>query len=304
MEKGIYIVANDKVLDNAIALLNSLRLYDPDIPVVLIPFNSDYQQVAAVLTAQHQVSIFPDLPFLEEFTQAIGNIFPRDFLALPNKMRKLAAWFGPLQNFLYIDTDILLFRPITETLDYLSQADFICCDYHSVGRGLADVFSNEVIEQKIFTEVDLQDVFNSGFWGSKKGTITLEQMYTLLKTCAQHRAYFDFSSGTTDQPILNYLVLKAIASRLNLTKVVSAEPGSWAGSAHFQIVDHKPYDGETPLRYLHWAGTPMRTGGPYRELWEYYRYLHNPAERPLPAPPVSRSPWQTWVARMKRTLKR
>ncbi|NJM85111.1 MAG: hypothetical protein HC839_02360 [Leptolyngbyaceae cyanobacterium RM2_2_21] len=159
MEKGIYIVANDKVIENAIALLNSLRLHDPQLPVVLIPFNQDYGRAAAVLAEQHQVSLFPDLPFLEDFTQTIGTIFPKNFLALPNKMRKLAAWFGPLQNFLYIDTDILLFRPLAETLNYLSEADFICCDYHSAGRGLADVFSAQVLEQQIFTGAELQDVF-------------------------------------------------------------------------------------------------------------------------------------------------
>ncbi|NJM85112.1 MAG: methionine synthase, partial [Leptolyngbyaceae cyanobacterium RM2_2_21] len=59
-------------------------------------------------------------------------------------------------------------------------------------------------------------------------------MYALLQECAQHREYFDFSSGTTDQPLLNYLVLKAISSRLNLTKAIANEPGSWAGSPHFQ----------------------------------------------------------------------
>ena len=302
MESGIYIVANDKVADNAIALLNSLRLQDPDIPVVLIPFNQDYQRTAAILSELHQVTLFPDLPFLEDFTQTIGEIFPRDFLALPNKMRKLAAWFGPLQNFLYVDTDILLFRPITETLDFLAQADFICCDYHSTGRGLADVFSEQVLEQQIFSAAALQDVFNSGFWGSKKDTITLEQMYALLRECAQHREYFDFSSGTTDQPLMNYLVLQAIPSRLNLTQAVEHEPGSWAGSSHFQRKDHKLYDGETPLRYLHWAGTPMRTGGPYRDLWEYYRYLHNPGERPAAADTPPR--WRTWMTQLKQTLKK
>ncbi len=29
MSRGIYIVANDRVIDNAIALLNSIRYYDP-----------------------------------------------------------------------------------------------------------------------------------------------------------------------------------------------------------------------------------------------------------------------------------
>ncbi|NER81399.1 MAG: methionine synthase, partial [Leptolyngbya sp. SIO1D8] len=152
MSRGVYIVANDRVCDQAIALLSSLRLQDSDIPVVMIPFDENYQTVGPVLEEKFNVQIFPDLDFVETLTQDIANIFPRDFLKLPNKMRKLAVWFGPLEEFVYIDTDILLFQTITNTLDYFQQADFICCDFHHKGRGLADIFSSVVREQHIFTD--------------------------------------------------------------------------------------------------------------------------------------------------------
>lgn len=300
MTQGIYIVANDRVADNAISLLSSLRLYSPDMQVVMIPFDDHYHKVANLLAEHYQVEIFPDLTFLEEFTQTIADIFPRDFLKLPNKMRKLAAWFGPLDDFLYIDTDILVFRDLTETLNYLNQADFICCDYHHKGRGLSEVFSPLVIDQGIFTETDIRDVFNSGLWGSRKGALTLPRMTELLKECAAHREYFDFSTGTTDQPIMNYLVLKGIARRLNITKVNPREPGSWAGSSHFRELDHQLYDGDRPLRYLHWAGTPMRPGGPYRELWKYYRFrtVSTPLLNPPPQPESGiRSRLRRWLKR-------
>ncbi len=287
--RGVYIVANDKVSENAIALLSSLRLHDPDIPVFLIPFNDDYQIVAQRLAELYNVQIFPDLPFLDALTQEIGSIFPKDFLALPNKMRKLAAWFGPLDEFLYIDTDILFFTPVTDTLSYLEHADFIWCDYH-YKRGLEDVFSDVVPEQNIFDAESLTDVFNSGLWGSRKSALTLEQLYEVLRECAAHREYFDFSSGTTDQPIMNYLILKTMSRRLNVVKVNPGEPGSWGGSPHFERRSNVLFDGDRPLRYLHWAGTPMRAGGPYRDLWTYYRYLNDPAGKAYadanrPSPP-------------------
>ena len=280
MVRGVYIVANKKVGENAIALLASLRRHDPEVPVVMIPFNDDYQPLFQKLHTLYQVQLFPDLAFLETFTQKISDIFPRDFLALPNKMRKLAAWFGPLDEFLYVDTDILFFEPISRTLDYLQQADFICCDYHFKGRKLRDVFAPSVIERGLFPADIVNSVFNSGLWGSKKGAITLEQMYARLAECAQNRDYFDFSGGTTDQPIMNYLVLNTIENRLNITQVEPNEPGSWGGMKHFVARDHALYDGDTRLRYLHWAGTPMGPGGPYRDLWEYYRYLDEPEARP------------------------
>lgn len=274
MSRGIYIVANDRVMDNAIALLNSIRLYNGEVPIFLIPFNEDYHQVAEVLGRLHQVQIFPDLELVENFTQKVGEIFDRDFLKLPNKMRKLVAWFGPLEEFIYIDTDIIVFEDIAANLEKLSEVGFFCCDYHYSGQKLRNIFSPIVKEQNIFTDEELEDVFNSGFWGSKKGTITEQQMYDLLTECSQHREYFDFSQGVTDQPVLNYLVLKLIPKRGNLVKIPGGGPGSWGGSQHFQEKNHILYDRGKRLKYLHWAGTEMKPGGPYWNVWEYYRYLH------------------------------
>jgi hypothetical protein len=281
MTRGIYIVANDRVQDNAITLLNSIRLYDKDVPIFLIPFNEDYQNVANTLYDLHNVEVFPDLEFVDTFTKRIGEIFPKDFLALPNKMRKLVVWFGPLDEFIYIDTDIVVFEKIADNLDQLSEFDFFCCDYHHKSEGLRNIFSPFVKEQQIFSEEQLKDVFNSGFWASRKGAITEQQMEDTLHECATHKEYFDFSQGVTDQPILNYLVLKHISKRCNLVRIRGGEPGSWAGSRHFQEKDHVLYDQEKRLKYLHWAGTPMKPGSPYWKLWEHYRYLHEERKLPL-----------------------
>lgn len=274
MIRGIYIVANDRVIDNAIALLNSIRLYDQEIEVYLIPFNDNYHQVADTLGTLHNVKVFPDLQLIDKFTQRIGEIFPRDFLALPNKMRKLVAWFGPLDEFIYIDTDIVVFEKIADNLEKLAEVDFFCCDYHHANDKLKNIFSPVVKEQKIFTDAQLEDVFNSGFWGSKKGTITAQQMDEVLQECANHRQYFDFSQGVTDQPILNYLILKLIDKRDNLVKIPGGGAGSWANSPNFQQRDYVLYDQEKKLKYLHWAGIKMKIGSPYWELWQHYRYLH------------------------------
>ncbi|MEC4815610.1 MAG: methionine synthase [Scytonema sp. PMC 1069.18] len=281
MNRGIYIVANERVRENAITLLNSIRLYDPDVPIFLIPFNDDYQNLANTLYDLHNVEVFPDLEFVDAFTKRIGEIFPKDFLALPNKMRKLVVWFGPLDEFIYIDTDIVVFEKIADNLDKLSEVDFFGCDYHHKSEGLRNIFSTFVKEQQIFSEEQLQDVFNSGFWASRKGVITEQQMEDTLRECATHKEYFDFSQGVTDQPILNYLVLKHIAKRCNLVRLPGGEPGSWAGSRHFQEKDYVLYDQGKRLKYLHWAGTAMKPGSPYWKLWEHYRYLHEDRKIPL-----------------------
>lgn len=274
MNRGIYIVANDKVLENAIALLNSIRYYDANVTIYLIPFNENYHRIADKLGKLHNVKIFPDLELIETFTQKISEIFDRDFLALPNKMRKLVVWFGPLDEFIYIDTDIVVFEKIADNLDKLAEVDFFCCDYHHANDKLRNIFSPLVQAQNIFTATQLGDVFNSGFWGSRKGVITQPEMIEKLQECAKHREYFDFTQGVTDQPILNYLVLTSIAKRYNLVKIPGGGPGSWGGSSNFTEKDFILYDQGKRLKYLHWAGIKMKVGSPYWQLWEHYRYLH------------------------------
>ena len=180
MNRGIYIVANDKVIESAIALIASIRLYNCQVPVFLIPFDDNYQQVAAVLSSLYGVQLFPNLGFVEQFTREIGQTFDRTFLALPNKMRKLCAWFGPLDEFLYIDTDIIVFEDIAANLNKLSEVDFFCCDYHHLSEKLRNVFSPVVKEQNIFTDSQLQDVFTAVFGLREK---ELLQNYKCMKLC-------------------------------------------------------------------------------------------------------------------------
>ena len=98
--RGIYITANDKVLDHAIACLNSIRAYDPSIPVMLIPYNDDYHQVAEVLGRDYGVEVYPDLDFIQRLSENLHAIFGEGFFARPNQFRKQACWFGPFDRFL------------------------------------------------------------------------------------------------------------------------------------------------------------------------------------------------------------
>jgi hypothetical protein len=104
---------------------------------------------------------------------------------------------------------------------------------------------------------------------------------------------------------MNFLVLKAIPNRLNIVKANPGEPGSWGGSSHFEQRDYVLFDGDRPLRYLHWAGTPMRAGGPYRSLWEHYRYLNDPTGKAqaTAAKPAQPSVLQQMKAQIKSRLR-
>jgi hypothetical protein len=185
MSRGIYITANDKVTDHAIALINSIRVHDLDTPIVLIPYDDNYHQVAEILKERHGVRVYEDLEFIDRLSNRLHEIFGGDFFARPNQFRKQACWFGEFDEFLYIDTDIVVFEKLIDNLSYFSQYDFLSCDYQHLG-GINNVFTPKVIEDRIFTQNELKDIFNGGFWASKKGFISEQDLYDTFSECAAH----------------------------------------------------------------------------------------------------------------------
>lgn len=277
MSRGIYITANDKATEQAIALLNSIRLYDPETPVILIPYDDNYHHVAKILGEQYNVQLYPDLKRVETLAQTIFDIFGDNLFARPNQFRKQVCWFGEFDQFLYIDTDIVVFEKIADNLDYLNNYDFLCCDYqHS--KGIKNVFSPKVIEDQVFSDAELKEIYNGGFWASKKNLLSEEDLYDTFKECASHLEYFDFSEKTSDQPIINYLILKRVPRRYNILRDNVKGAGNWAGSPHFQRQGDILFDPKVnqPLKYLHWAGIRIEPGCPYWDIWKHYRYLKEP----------------------------
>ncbi|ARV61656.1 methionine synthase [Nostocales cyanobacterium HT-58-2] len=304
MTRGIYIIANDKVTDHAIALLNSIRLYDIETPIIMIPYDDNYHRIADLLIQYYGVQIYEDLDLIDRLSKKLYEIFGGKFFARPNQFRKQACWFGPFDEFLYIDTDIVVFEKIIDNLNYLSQYDFICCDYQHT-TGIKNVFTQKVLEDKIFTNIEVKDIFNGGFWGSKKNLVSEENLYETFAECAAHPEYFDFSQKTSDQPIINYMLLKRIPSRFNIVRRDGKAPGNWAGSPHFKTQENRLIDPSINqfLQYLHWAGIRIEPGCPYWEIWEYYRNL-NPAIPPAVFPPkAKKSPWQRTLDHLKHQLK-
>ncbi|HEY9904015.1 MAG TPA: Npun_R2821/Npun_R2822 family protein [Candidatus Sericytochromatia bacterium] len=275
MTRGIYIIANDRVIEQAIALLKSIRVHDTDTPIMMIPYDDHYQAIAKLLTENYGVKVYEDLQFIERLSNQLHEIFGNKFFARPNQFRKQACWFGGFDEFLYIDTDVVVFEKIIDNLDYLNNYDFICCDYQHTG-GIKNVFTNKLIEEKVFTNTEVQDIFNGGFWGSKKSLISEQVLYETFSECAAHPEYFDFSEKTSDQPIINYMMLKHMPRRFNIVRRPGGAPGNWAGSKQFQTQGHQLIDPNVnqPLQYLHWAGIRIQPGCPYWDIWKYYRYLN------------------------------
>lgn len=275
MTRGIYIMANDSVIENAVALLNSIRCYDAEVPIMMVPYDNRCHKIEKLLADRYGVQLFCDRALLDRISDKVTTIFGPDVFVNPNQLRKQACWFGPFDEFLYLDTDIVVFEKIIDNLVHLGTHDFVCCDYQ-FRNGIKYVFLPSIVEERIFNEEDLRRVFNAGFWGSKKGLISEESLFKYFSECAEKLKYFDFSTQVSDMPVFNYLVLAHIRDSFNIAQSLPKPAGEWAGCKHFIHQGHdKLIDPNVnrPLKYLHWAGIKIQPGCPYYDIWKHYRDL-------------------------------
>jgi hypothetical protein len=282
MTRGIYFMANDRALDHAIALVNSVRAWDATTPMVMIPYTPPYREAARTLTALPGVALYDDTRRLDRLTRTVRRTFGQGFFPRPDNLRKQLCWFGSFDEFLYVDADIVVFERVVEMLDWLDRADFVCYSDQHLG-GLEHVFKPSVLGDGVFDRDQLEDVFNAGFWGGRRGVISEERLYTYFEECAGHKAYLDRSRGGSDQPVMNYVVLRHVPRRVNLYRELPGAPGMWAGRPHFREDGHRLFDPEagSPLRFLHWAGIGIGPGLPYWDVWRHYRFLNPAVTAPL-----------------------
>lgn len=281
MTRGIYFLANDRSLDHALALVNSIRRWDTETPLVMIPHRAPFEYAARVLTQRRGITLYADTVRVERLMRNVRRIFGANFFPRPDNLKKQLCWFGPFDEFLYLDADIIVFERIIQLVDALRDHDFLCYSDQHEG-GIAHVFKPSILQANIFSADPVPDIFNAGFWGGRRGVWSEEQFYAHLEECARNKIHLDRSRGGSDQPVFNYLVLKHLPRRINLYRTHGA-PRMWAGTNGFErrgevLIDPRV---NAPLKFLHWAGIQIAPGAPYWDVWAHYRFLDRTGNIPF-----------------------
>jgi hypothetical protein len=115
---GVYFSANDKVYDWTIAFLKSFRTFNPDLRLILIPFNEECDRILQLQT-QYDFEIYIDPSFSR--LEAIGKAFELGYTPTGHYwFRRYAAFWGPLDRFMYLDARQVVLanlRPLITALD-------------------------------------------------------------------------------------------------------------------------------------------------------------------------------------------
>ncbi|GCA83362.1 hypothetical protein MiHa_01323 [Microcystis aeruginosa NIES-2522] len=326
---GICTLANDRVYDQLIALLNSIEVNGgKDLPVCVYPYDDNTERIKAEIAQRPNVQLFDNQEIIERwdnFAKSAWDSHPtakERWLKAGSKgyhrfgtHRRYCAFDGPFDRFIYMDGDTLLMSPLDQVFAQLDNYDCVVYDFqHKDITHIYEVTSPKLLE--IFPQERLnQEIFCSGFYGSKKGLFDEERRNWLIEQLRAGEAEILYPMAP-DQTIVNYMMMRSNFSIYNLALQLPKEErtGCCVTSPHFQALDNILYDHDKRLTYLHYIGlssslfTRLCSGEnldfPYRDIFLHYRYLYEPSQRPVftSSPKPYQPPTPTFWQKVTRKL--
>jgi len=329
MSNGICTLANDRVYDQLVALLNSIEANGgKDLPVCVYPYDDQTEEIAKLIAQRPQVELYRERESMERwdnFAKAAWDSHPTARIRWQQAgsngyhrfgtHRRYCAFDGPFDRFIYMDGDTLLMSPLDRVFAQLDNYDCVVYDFqHKDITHVYEVTSPKLLE--IFPQERLnQEIFCSGFYGSKKGLFDGERRNWLIEQLRAGEAEIVYPMAV-DQPLLNYMMMRSNFSIYNLALQLPKEErtGCCVTSPHFQALDNILYDHDKRLTYLHYIGlssslfTRLCSGEnldfPYRDIFLHYRYLYEPSQRPVftDSPKPYQPPTPTFWQKVTRKL--
>ncbi|BAZ16915.1 nucleotide-diphospho-sugar transferase protein [Calothrix sp. NIES-4071] len=306
MTNGIYILANDVVYDQLVALLNSIEVHlRGAYPVCILPYDDRLERVKEEVKKRSNVEIFADTPVIElweKFAFDAWQAHPSAFKIWSEQgtsgvyrmgmHRRFCAFDGPFDRFIYLDADILVLNSVEYIFQQLNNNDFVVYDFQY--KDPAHVYNiNSKALYNVFPQTCVQsEIFCAGMYASKKGLLDAEKRNYLLSQLRQGDAEVLYMNAP-DQSVLNYMIMRAGISTWNFARHLGEDKvtGCCVTSPHFEERDNLLYDKQSRLTYLHYIGLSSKLftdicageniGFPYRDIFLHYRYLNEPSRRPI-----------------------
>jgi hypothetical protein len=268
---GVYFSANDVVYDWTIAFLNSFRKFNPDLRLILIPFDDRCDRVIA-LQAKYNFELYIDLTF--DRLEAIGQAFELGHTPTGRYwFRRYAAFWGVLDRFLYLDARQVVLGDLIPFLTALDEFDFDFLYY--------DCAINQVYEPGEFRQQLLRQGkgrgFNSGRWAARKGLFSIEEFERLAADALQIRE--QLNPRNTDQAFINYCCDLTLLRCGHFAEVIGGIcQNSWARQPGkidrvdevYRLWDYGGLDHKKQVILLNWAGYKLNATIPHRHLFDRY----------------------------------
>jgi hypothetical protein len=266
---GIAVIANDKVLHWLLPLLESHRETNPTLPFYIIPYNDHCDATRRV--AEIYGAIFADIDSTE-LDALSKKLFPLS-LGKRFRLRKFLSLALPLDEVIYFDADIVLYRDLTPLLGRLDPGNV---DFIVASKTVDYVYNRHRAEVDYLKDAFL---FNDGFFITSNSILSIHDFYEAMEA---DEATFDRvrqRGGLYAQPLCNFVVHRKglrIVAAPDLEPTLSNESYHKAQGVTFDT-DGKPRDHDgAAIYFAHWAGvTDPPSGQVFDASW---RVFHDRAQ--------------------------
>lgn len=302
---GICTLANDRVYDQLIALLNSIEaIVGKDMPVCIYPYDDNTERLTAEIAKRPNVHLYDDKDSIarwDEFARSAWDTHPtaRQIWRKAGSEgyhrfgthRRYCAFDGPFDRFLYMDADTLLMGSVESIFRQLNSHDCVVYDFQHKDPTHVYAVNSPQFKTIFSPERIRSEIFCSGFYAAKKDLFSQETREQLIAYLQAGEAEILYPMAP-DQTLINYMMMRSGYSVYNLALNLPKEEitGCCVTSSHFQTKDNILYDKDIRLTYIHYIGLSSRifaqicTGinidFPYKDLFLYYRYLYEPEKYP------------------------
>lgn len=305
---GLYILGNDVVFDQVIALINSIQVHNGDrYPICIIPYNDQVERLQTAIDAYDGVSILADIPLIQrwekfatdawdqvpfryEFWKKGGTTSGVHRMGMHRRFVLLDSE-APFSRGIYLDADITVLSSLEPIFERLETCDFVTYDFQYLDPSHVFNVDREETHQFLAQKDYGKRLFCAGMFAAKAGIINDEDLGKVINSLKQDGGALLYPPAP-DQTLLNYMAIVLDFDYVNLAFEIPPEQrtGCCVTSKHFEERDWKLYDEGKPLTYLHYVGLGSQLfeqvcsgenlDFPYRDLFLHYRYLKSPGDRP------------------------
>jgi hypothetical protein len=268
---GAYFLANDRYIEWAVAFLESIRAWNPELPLRLIPFDDRADRVAR-LAGRYDFDVLDDPAFSHlddlgrEMLQGRGSLGA-------NAHRKLASFWGPFESFAVLDVDVIVTVDLTRVLDPLAAGEPRILHCHTCE--LEAVYTSPELRGEARAAGYAQGI-NAGIWAARRGMLGEQQLTALADEARPHLSGI-VPAG--DQGFFNWAIHRRCLPVASFESVTGLYGWLWAGDSFDVVLDTdcgRPYlvapQVGVGVRITHWAGFGLSARMPYRNLWRAYRW--------------------------------
>lgn len=309
MKFGIYTLANDAVYDQLVALINSIEAnVSLDVPICIIPYDQRLDLVKQFVDSRKNLTFFENLESLrrwDTFAEEVWAAHPaakqtnlaRNAWYKSPLLRKLAAFDGEFDKFVFYDADSLAMKPLDSVWQKLDSYDFVFDDWeHIKSREVAALNLSLIEASGLYQEQDVRPKLHcSSFFASKRGIFAHSEIESMKQQLIEQGQVAWIARLWDDAFLFNYLTLRCDRPFFNFTLSPNGQDktGNCANADPFVNIDNVLYnqDGLKPIHRLHYMGYSSRDFARlaqgedvnirYRDEFLYYRFLKNPEQKPI-----------------------